>query len=123
MSTFTNKSRAIAHKAIELTVKNGGCTLDPKTVEEVTTGYAVGGIREFKFHGASLGHLDEITDSITKIRVSHPKMKVGFWMDGSTLYIDAVAVVNSEESARIIGEAFEEIAIYNLDTATEIRLK
>ena len=120
---FSQKSQAIALKGLELTIKNGGCTLDPKTMGTVTTGYAVGGIREFKFHSASLGHVVQIADAITKIRVSHPKMKIGFWLDGSTLYLDAIAVMNSEESARTVGEAFDELAIFHLDTNTEIRLK
>jgi len=119
---FSQKSRAIALKALDLTIKNGGCTLDPKTNEEVTTGYAVGGIREFKFHGASVGHIDEVTEAIAKIRVSHPKTKIGFWLDGSTLYVDAVAVMNSEESARTVGEAFDELCIFHLDTKREIWL-
>ena len=50
-------------------------------------------------------------------------MKIGFWLDGSTLYLDAIAVMNSEESARIVAETFDEIAFFNLDTNEEIRLK
>ena len=115
-------AREIALKGFSLTAKNGGATINPKTGETVTTGYAVGGIREFKFYDARIGQLDEIEAAITKIRCSHPKMMIGFWLDGGTLYLDAIAVMNSEESARIVGEAFDELAIFHLDTNREIWL-
>ena len=114
-------SKEIALKGISLTAKNGGATIDPKTAT-VATGYAVGGIREFKFYSARLEQLEDITAAITKIRCSHPKMKIGFWLDEGTLYLNAIAVMNSEESARIVAETFEKIAFFNLDTNTEIRL-
>ena len=116
-------SKEIALKGISLTAKNGGATIDPKTGETVTTGYAVGGIREFKFYSARLEQLEDITAAIQKIRCSHPKMKIGFWLDGGTLYLDAIAVMNSEESARTVAETFDEIAFFNLDTNEEIRIK
>ena len=116
-------SKEIALKGLSLTAKNGGATINPKTGETVTTGYAVGGIREFKFYDARLEQLEDITAAIQKIRCSHPKMDVGFWLDGGTLYLDAIAVMASEESARIVAEAFDEIAFFNLDTNEEIRLK
>lgn len=116
-------SKDIALKGLSLTAKNGGATIDPKNGETVTTGYAVGGIREFKFYEARLEQLEDITAAIQKIRCSHPKMKIGFWLDGGTLYLDAIAVMNSEESARIVAETFDEIAFFNLDTNEEIRLK
>lgn len=116
-------SREIALKGLSLTTKNGGATIDPKTGETVATGYAVGGIREFKFYEARLEQLEEVTAAIQKIRCSHPKMKIGFWLDGSTLYLDAIAVMSSEESARTVAETFDEIAFFNLDTNEEIRLK
>ena len=116
-------SREIALKGLSLTTKNGGATIDPKTGETVATGYAVGGIREFKFYEARLEQLEEVTAAIQKIRCSHPKMKIGFWLDGSTLYLDAIAVMSSEESARTVAETFDEIAFFNLDTNEEILLK
>ena len=116
-------SKEIALKGLGLTAKNGGATIDPKTGGTVTTGYAVGGIQEFKFYSARLEQFEEITEAIKKIRMAHPKMKIGFWLDEGTLYLDAVAVMNSEESARIVAETFDEIAFFNLDTKEEIRLK
>ena len=116
-------SKEIALNGLALTAKNGGATIDPKTGDTVTTGYAVGGIREFKFYNATIGDLEDVIEAIKKIRMSHPKMKVGFWLDGDTLYLDAVAVMNSEASARIVAETFDEIAFFNLDTKEEIRLK
>ena len=116
-------SKEIALEGLHLTAKNGGATINPKTGESVTAGYAVGGIREFKFYEARLEQLEEVTAAIQKIRCSHPKMKIGFWLDGSTLYLDAIAVMSSEESARTVAETFDEIAFFNLDTNEEIRLK
>jgi hypothetical protein len=116
-------SRDILNKALALTVKNGGCTLKPETGEEATTGYAVGGIREFKFYDARIEQTDEMADAIAQIRKNHPAMDIGFWLDGSTLYIDAVLRFPCEESARLIGTKLNEVAIYDLNTGTEIRLK
>ena len=116
-------SKEIALKGLSLTAKNGGATINPKTGETVTSGYAVGGIREFKFVRATMDDLEDVVGAIQKIRCSHPKMKVGFWLDDGTLYLDAIAVMNSEESARTVAETFDEIAFFNLDTNEEIRLK
>ena len=116
-------SKEIALEGLHLTAKNGGATIDPKTGQSVTTGFAVGGIREFKFYNATMDDLEDVTAAIQKIRCSHPKTKIGFWLDGGTLYLDAIAVVNSEESARITAEVLDEIAFFNLDTNEEIRVK
>ena len=116
-------SKEIALEGLHLTAKNGGATINPKTGESVTAGYAVGGIREFKFYHATMDDLEEITAAITKIRCSHPKMDIGFWLDDGTLYLDAIAVMATEDSARVVAEAFDEIAFFHLDTNTEIRLK
>lgn len=116
------KSKDIAIKALSLTIKNGGATIDPKNGACVETGFAVGGIREFKFYSARLDQFEEIVEAVKEIRIVHSKMKVGFWMDGSTLYVDAIAVVNDEDTARNIAELHGEIAYFNLDTNQEVRV-
>ena len=116
-------TKDLVQKAIALTVKNGGATINPKTGESVTAGYAVGGIREFKFYDARLGQLDDIIEACKKIRAEHRNCDLGFWMDGGTLYVDAIIVMADEASARVVAEKFDEIAFFNLDTNEEIRLK
>lgn len=115
-------TKDLVTKAIALTVKNGGATINPKNGETVTTGYAVGGIREFKFHSARLGQFDEIVAACKTIRAEHKSCMLGFWMDEGTLYVDAINVTKIEEAARIVAETFGELAYFNLDTNTEIRL-
>ena len=116
-------SKEIALKGLSLTVKNGGATINPKTGETVTSGYAVGGVREFKFYNARIGQLEEIIEAVKEIRLEHKNCEIGFWMDGGTLYLDAIVVMADEAGARLVGEKFGEIAIFNLDTKEEIRLK
>jgi hypothetical protein len=120
-STFI-PTKDLVTKALALTVKNGGATINPKNGETVTTGYAVGGIREFKFHSARLGQFDEIVAACKTIRAEHKTCMLGFWMDEGTLYVDAINVTKIEEAARIVAETFGELAYFNLDTNTEVRL-
>jgi len=120
-STFI-PTKDLVTKALALTVKNGGATINPKNGETVTTGYAVGGIREFKFHSARLGQFDEIVAACKTIRAEHKTCMLGFWMDEGTLYVDAIKVCERQEVAAAVAEAFEEIAYFDLNTNTEIRL-
>ena len=122
MSKFM-KSHDVVAKAMALTIKNGGATLDARTGEPITTGYAVGGIREFKFYIARLEQLEEIEQAVRTIRSYHKNCAIGFWLDGSTLYVDAVNITKYEDAARIVAETFGEIAYFNLDANEEIRVK
>lgn len=115
-------TKDLVQKAIALTVKNGGATINPKTGQEVTAGYAVGGIREFKFYDARLGQLEDITEACKKIRADHKTCMLGFWMDGGTLYVDAIKICETQAQAEAIGNHFDEIAIYDLKNKREIVL-
>ncbi len=117
------KSEDFVNKALALTIKNGGATLDPNTGELVTEGYAVGGIREFKFYNACVEQVEEITQAVRKIRKDHKSCMLGFWMDGSTLYVDAIKVCETQAQAEAIGNEFDEIAIYDLKNNREIVLE
>ena len=116
-------TKDLVSKAIALTVKNGGATINPKNGEAVTSGYAVGGVREFKFYNARIEQLDDIVEACKKIRAEHKNCMLGFWMDGGTLYVDAINITKHEEAARIVAETFGELAFFNLDTNEEIRVK
>jgi len=116
------KSEDLVNKALALTIKNGGATLNPNTGEPVTEGYAVGGIREFKFYDARIEQVEDMTQAVRKIRQDHKSCMLGFWMDGSTLYVDAIKVCTKQGTAAAVAEAFEEIAYYDLNTGSEIRL-
>ena len=115
-------SQDLVNKALALTIKNGGATLNPKTGEPVTEGYAVGGVREFKFYDARIEQVEDIVQAVRKIRQDHKFCMLGFWMDGSTLYVDAINVTSCGEAARIVAETFGELAYYDLNTGSEIRL-
>ena len=114
--------KTLVYNGLASTALNGGATLNPKTGENVTTGFATGGFREYKYASPSLADLDEILGDVTRMVEALPECMVGFWMHKNMLYIDAVKVFKDEDTARFIGKAMDEIAIFDLSTNTEITL-
>jgi hypothetical protein len=46
----------------------------------------------------------------------------GIWSAGGEVYLEPVLIVSDEEAAIKLGEAFEQVAIYNLDTNETVYL-
>ena len=115
--------KTLVSNGLASTAMNGGATINPKTGENVTSGYAVGGVMEYKYVTPTLADLEEIQGDVQRMVEAHPNCMVGFWMNDGTLYVDAINITKHEEAARIVAETFNEIAFFNLDTNEEIRVK
>ena len=113
----------IITKGLELTAKNDGATL-LKNGKEATKGYAVGGLLEFKipFFTTDDKTLEELTlDAISCIHATDCDA-YGFWLDGETLYIDAVNIYQDAPTALAFAAENDELAIFCIHTQDEIRL-
>lgn len=62
-------------------------------------------------------------DIMTILRQSLKNVhSLGTWIDGNTLYVDAVAIVQDANRALSLARRRGELAIYSLDTQEEIRV-
>jgi len=110
----------ITAKGLELTAQNDGATL-LKNGEEATRGYAVGGLKEFKIQYKDSNLEQLVSDCI--LCISHIECDAfGFWLDGETLYIDAVTIFEDAPTALAFAAENDELAIFCLHTQDEIRL-
>ena len=110
----------ITDKGLKLTAKNDGATL-LKNGEEATKGYAVGGLKEFKIQYNEPNLQQLVSDYI--LCISHIECDAfGFWLDGETLYIDAVTIFQDAPTALAFAAENDELAIFCIHTQDEIRL-
>lgn len=110
----------ITKKGLALTAKNDGATL-LKNGEEATKGYAVGGLKEFKIQYDDSNLEQLVSDCI--LLISHIDCDAyGFWLDGDTLYIDAVTIFQDAPTALAFAAENDELAIFCIHTQDEIRL-
>ena len=96
-----------------------GYTVNAKTLQPVTTGYAVAveGTQN-SFGNAGLAR-------VIAYVLSHPEINaIGGWKDSQTgkYYFDATIIVQDLETATKLGKENKQIAIFHLDTLQEIRL-
>jgi hypothetical protein len=126
MTTIKNKRimniQKIVDRALQLTNMNGGATI-LKNGKEANKGYAVGGLKEYKIpynsgDGILLGVAFSAILSINTIDCD----AYGFWVDGDTLYIDAVTIFQEETDALAFATKNKELAIYCIHNQQEIRL-
>lgn len=96
-----------------------GFTVDSKTFEPITSGYAVaveGTQNSFGNHGAA---------KVVSYAYKHREINAfGGWLnsDNNSYYYDAVIVVDNLNEALKLGKLNHQIAIFDLNTMTEIRL-
>ena len=108
----------VALAAIALENKEG-YTVNAATLKPVTTGYAVAVADtqdSFGFEGLA---------NVVKYVSEHPEINAfGGWYnrDDNMYYFDATVIVNDLESAKELGRANKQIAIFDLANLTEIRL-
>jgi len=112
----------ITSRALQLTDMNGGATI-LKNGKEAINGYAVGGLKEFK--------IPYNTDGVVMSSVAFSAIlsintiecdAYGFWVDGDTLYIDAVTIFGDADEALAFAAKNDELAIYCIHNQHEIRL-
>jgi len=96
-----------------------GFTINAATLAPVTTGYAVA-IKETQNSFGFAGMVE-----VYKYIQQHPEINaVGGWYNSENgkFYFDATIVVSDLSTALELGRANEQIAIFDLNTLTEIRL-
>jgi len=114
--------RNLTSEAIQLTIKNDGATI-LKNGKQATKGYAVGGLKEFKIpYNLSESALWEVAFSAILTIQAVECDAYGLWLDGDTLYIDAVTIFSSCNAALTFAAKNDELAIFCIHTQDEIRL-
>lgn len=96
-----------------------GFTINAATLAPVTTGYAVA-VKDTQNSFGFAGMVE-----VYKYIQNHPEVNaVGGWFnsDNGLFYFDATIVVNDLSTALELGRANDQIAIFDLNTLTEIRL-
>lgn len=99
------------------TIANGGCTATASG-EIVSSGYAVAGIApatRIAIHAFTPERLEEILAAINS-------EFIGTWIENDEVWIEPTTIIADGEIARRVAEERKEIALFHLDTATEIRL-
>lgn len=96
-----------------------GFTINAETLQPVTSGYAVA-IRETQNSFGNAG-IASVLDVVKAGKAN----AIGGWYDEQSglYYYDATLVVNNLEQAIRLGIENDQLAIFDLNTMTEIRLK
>lgn len=92
-----------------------GFTISIKTLEHVTKGWVVARIEtQNSFGDIGLERVIEVAKRTSYI--------IGGWKEGKFYYYDAVDIYEDKQEAIEAGRQNEQIAIYNIETATLIYL-
>lgn len=116
------------HQIIADTLMTGGGTYDLVEVERVSpaTGYAValdGGWTVFlgDYSDQMLDHAAHmVNDAVAYGRLTMTVPYIGTWIDGDTLYIDRVIIMDSKEDALARARHERQLAIYDFATGESI---
>lgn len=97
-----------------------GFTVDAATLQPVTTGYAVAVAATQNSFGEN--GLNNVIDYVTN---NDEINAFGGWLnnDNNAFYFDATIIVSDLAKAIDLAKANNQIAIFHLDTLTEIRVK
>ena len=114
------KTASLATLAALAAANPSGFTVDAHTGEFPASGYCVALAETQDSHGPE--GLARVLALIQSERT--PATCVGGWLDTETglYYYDAVVVLHDRHAAEALGRANGQIAIFHLDTLTEIRL-
>ena len=116
-----NKKQTTVFAALAAIAMNNkeGYTVNAKTLQPVTTGYAVAVADTQNSFGI------EGLANVIKYVSEHPEINAfGGWYnsDNNMYYFDATVIVNDLEAAKELGRINKQIAIFDLANLTEIRL-
>jgi len=103
---------------------NGGFTAERESLAPVTSGYAVS-VTDRQWSFPESLPFDHFAEVVEQLHWYYPDADAfGGWVDTEThlLYLDPIAIYTEQTEAERIGRKHGEIAIFDLDTATEIRL-
>jgi hypothetical protein len=112
-------SGAVAEGASRLTAEQGGVTIDTKTGETPSSGFAfapeksterIVPLKEF-----NAGHTEQfMTDHADAL--NQPNNYLGVWVDGDSVYLDVSTVLPDKEAAMAAAAKGEQKAIFDLST-------
>ncbi len=108
---------------MELTNKDGGATI-LRNGSLASEGFAVGGIMEFNYFQADKSPeklASYVLDAVACIEECTACDAFGFWIHNSSMYIDAINIFQNESEALSFARKNNEIAIFDLNTSSEIR--
>lgn len=104
----------------------GGFTLDVRTMTHPVAGYVVSTCPEHENTITGRVSATDLAEYLfTHVLLLHePGKLMGAWLDRETgvTYLDVVSIVDSYEEAVALAERHGQLAVYHLDTATELRI-
>ncbi len=103
------------------TIDNGGGTFDAVTGQSVTSGYAVATI-DGTFVRVNVNDRDAFDVGIASVIQNFPAANVGTWVDGDTIHIDPVMVLDNEAQTRKCASENSPRAYYIIHEQQEVRL-
>lgn len=113
-------SQRMVENVYERTMQNGGATWNPRTGKYQHKGYAVGLVND-TFAKVPVGDRDAFRRAVNRLRTEHPDAYVGTWDDGEGfIHIDPSEVHRTRRKAIEAARERDQLALYHLDTGTEI---
>ncbi len=127
MATRTATTATVARRAAWLTRTTGGATIRPADGSIPTRGYAValpGAEESCPLPADELTTAELIGSYVDRHAetLAPSGRHLGTWVDDGTLYVDTVEIIPDRHAAELAGLAADQLAIFDLGTATEIRL-
>jgi hypothetical protein len=119
MKTTNNKKQLIAALAAVAALNPDGYTVDARTLQPVTSGYAVAVLDTQNSFGA-----DGLARVVDYVAAHDHVTAFGGWLDRETglYYYDATIICSTLEEAKDMARKNKQIAIFDLDNLQEIRL-
>ena len=126
---FSRLPRTSSVSGLQSFIRNNpdGFTIDPVTMEPVTSGFVVAPLKEAEIivgetlpEEVLLGYIDDNKDIA---RATNKSVYLGGWFDEDSqqYFLDNTLIVPTAEEALYIAEAADQLAIFNLNNFEEIR--
>ena len=112
-------------RLVDYIIENSGMTYNPRTGEMVSTGYSCAkASNEYIIDGFVTEYDLTVYMSRYAKDLQNANAMVGAWYntDNNKTYLDTSFVFDNEQDAMAFGYANNQIAIFHLDSFTEIRL-
>lgn len=105
----------------------GGFTLDVREMSHPETGWVVSTHPEFEHTVRWVVSASDIAEYLFNhvVLLHEPGKLMGVWLDRESgiTYLDVVSIVPTFEGAVALAAKYGQLAVYHLDTATEIRIE
>jgi hypothetical protein len=116
----------VLNNLFDRTIANGGGTFEAHAPNgeraDITAGFAVA-IVDGTWREVHVNDRKAFNMAIARIMFEFPYASaIGTWVDGDTIHIDPVMVADNESTARVFAINNHQLAYFNLNTMTEVRL-